>query len=223
MCLAQTFGFCFQITTQKLQSPHVYFIQNGNSTELAKIFSPHSSFIFLIEVVLLPLSFLMYTHINKNNPITNLWPNPHKHTNTNEYNINPRVPKDVQIKTHKYLNKKPQIQTLLNVQSYKHKPTDAQIKSEPHTTNLNPQQLPTSQIQTHHNHTTNLVECVVFITKKKGRSIGVRNQKEKKKEEKKERRKEGSCGEKLAEVRKKESKGKRKKEIKKEMLVGVRS
>ena len=81
----------------------------------------------------------MYTHINKNNPITNLWPNPHKHTNTNEYNINPRVPKDVQIKTHKYLNKKPQIQTLLNVQSYKHKPIDAQIKSEPHTTNLNPQ------------------------------------------------------------------------------------
>ena len=147
MCLAQTFGFCFQITTQKLQSPHVYFIQNGNSTELAKFLSP-LLFHFLIEVVLLPLSFLMYTHINKNNPITNLWPNPHKHTNTNEYNINPRVPKDVQIKTHKYVNKKPQIHTLLNVQSYKHKPIDAQIKSEPHTTNLNPTHTHVSKIQT---------------------------------------------------------------------------
>ena len=27
----------------------------------------------------------MYTHINKNNPIPNLRPNHHKHTNTNEY------------------------------------------------------------------------------------------------------------------------------------------
>jgi len=46
----------------------------------------------------------MYTHINKNNPIPNLRPNCHKHTNTNEYkhkligahrcsNQNPQIPK----------------------------------------------------------------------------------------------------------------------------------
>ena len=33
----------------------------------------------------LSLSFLMYTNINKNNPIPNLRLNHHKHTNTNEY------------------------------------------------------------------------------------------------------------------------------------------
>ena len=52
----------------------------------------------------LSLSFLIYTYINKNNPIANLWPNHHKHTNTNEYkhkltgthrcsNQNPQIPK----------------------------------------------------------------------------------------------------------------------------------
>ena len=37
----------------------------------------------------LSLSFLMYTLINKNNPIPNLRPNHHKHTNTNEYKNKP--------------------------------------------------------------------------------------------------------------------------------------
>ena len=50
----------------------------------------------------LSLSFLMYTHINKNNPIPNLWPNHHKHTNTNEY-------KHKHIGTHRCSNWNPQI------------------------------------------------------------------------------------------------------------------
>ena len=44
----------------------------------------------------------MYTHINKNNPIPNLRPNRHKHTNTNEY-------KHKLIGTHRCSNQNPQI------------------------------------------------------------------------------------------------------------------
>ena len=50
----------------------------------------------------LSLSFLMYTHINTNNPIPNLRPNHHKHTNTNEY-------KHKLIGTHRCSNQNPQI------------------------------------------------------------------------------------------------------------------
>ena len=50
----------------------------------------------------LSLSFLMYTHINKNNPIPNLQPNHHKHTNTNEY-------KHKLIGTHRCSNQNPQM------------------------------------------------------------------------------------------------------------------
>ena len=110
----------------------------------------------------------MYTHINKNNPIPNLRPNHHKHTNTNEYkhqligthrcsNQNPQIPKskitntDLMPKSNPNPHKSEPI-TAIHISDLN--PPQPHHKSEPHThphpclKNQNP--ITTSQIRTLH-------------------------------------------------------------------------
>ena len=128
----------------------------------------HHCLVTLTEAILFLFHFSC-THINKNNPIPNLRPNHHKHTNTNEYkhkligthrcsNQNPQIPKskitntDLMPKSNPNPNHKSEPITATHISDLN--PPQPHHKSEPHThphsclKNQNP--ITTSQIRTPH-------------------------------------------------------------------------